>query len=673
MTLELADRSISRLIGIAKDVNVKVGVFPFLADFVVVDFEPDPRVPLIIERCFLKTGRTLIDVYEVSNSSPTLTPFGDSDFLLLEEDDAFLALADDPTSLEVDESYYDPEGDILILEALLNSDPSPPPNQGNYFPKNRKELKICEAKTAKSSIDEPPEVELKDLQPHLEYAFLEDNNKFPVVIAKDLSVDEKAASKGLESYRKRAIAWELFRHNGLLTGEFCSHNILMKRSRTAVQHQRRIRKKTIYLPAYRNVLLTAACLSALCNAPGTLFQRCMLAIFHAMIEKTMEVFLWDDFLEAVDNPQRLHSGPTRGGPTRGHYGANYTAKKVFDSGFYWPTIYKDVHELVKNYDSCQRQGKFSQRDEMPQNSIQVCEIFDVWGIDFMGPFSSSRGNKYILVAVDYVSKWVEAKALPSNDARVVVKFLKYLFARFSTPRAIISDRGTHFCNDKFAKVMSKYGVTHRLATAYQPQTSGQVEVSNRGLKRILERTVGESHASWSDRLDVALWAFRTAYKIPIGCAPYKLVYGKSCHLPIELERRAYWALKQANFDLKTAGDHRKLQINELNELRDQAYENSLIYKEKTKKLHDSKLKNRIFNVGDQVLLFNSRLNIFSGKLKTRWSDPFTITEVFPYGTAKLSHTDGSNFKVNCHRLKHYFGGDTPTMVVPDLQTFPKDE
>ncbi|GJW91413.1 reverse transcriptase domain-containing protein [Tanacetum coccineum] len=194
--------------------------------------------------------------------------------------------------------------------------------------------------------------------------------------------------------------------------------------------------------------------------------------------------------EAVDILTACHSGPTGG-----HYGANYTAKKVFDSGFYWPTIYKDAHELVKNCDSCQRQGKILQRDEMPQNSIQVCEIFDVWGIEFMGLFPSSRGNKYIRVAVDYLSKWVEVKALPTNDARVVVKFLKSLFARFGTPRAIISDRGTHFCNDKFAKVMSKYGVTHRLATAYHPQTSGQVEVSNRGLKRILEKTVGENRAS----------------------------------------------------------------------------------------------------------------------------------------------------------------------------------
>nr|GEY95651.1 reverse transcriptase domain-containing protein [Tanacetum cinerariifolium] len=268
---------------------------------------------------------------------------------------------------------------------------------------------------------------------------------------------------------------------------------------------------------------------------------------------------------------------------------------------------------------------------------------------------------------------VEAKALSTNDARAVCKFLKSLFARFGSPRAIISDRGIHFCNDQFSKVMLKYGVIYRLSTAYHAQTSRQVEVSNRGLKRILERTIGENRASWSDKLDDALWAFRTAYKTPIGCTPYKLVYGKACHLLVELEHKAYWALKQANFDLTIEGDHQKIQLNELNEIRDQTYENSLIYKEKTKKIHDSKIKNRVFNVGDRVLLFNSRLKIFLGKLKTRWSGPFTITKVFPYGTVELSQANGPNFKVNGHRVKHYFGGDVPQLVVLDLQTFPSDQ
>ncbi|GJZ02031.1 reverse transcriptase domain-containing protein [Tanacetum coccineum] len=236
-----------------------------------------------------------------------------------------------------------------------------------------------------------------------------------------------------------------------------------------------------------------------------------------------------------------------------------------------------------------------------------------------------------------------------------------------------SDRGTHFCNDQFAKVMLKYGVTHLLSTTYHLQTSGQVEVSNRGLKRILERTVGENRASWSDKLDDALWAFCTAFKTPIGCTPYKLMYGKACHLPIELEHKAYWALKHCNFDLKIAGDHRKVQMNELNKLRDLAYENSLIYKEKTKKIHDSKIKNRVFNVGDRVLLFNSRLKVFSGKLKTCWTGPFTVAQVFPYSTVELSSTNRPNFKVNDHILKDYFGGDIPPMVVLDLQTFLMDK
>nr|GEW08905.1 reverse transcriptase domain-containing protein [Tanacetum cinerariifolium] len=358
----------------------------------------------------------------------------------------------------------------------------------------------------------------------------------------------------------------------------------------------------------------------LCNAPGT-FQRCMMAIFHDMIEKTMKVFM-DDFL-VFENSFRTclshldkmlkHCEDTnlclnwekshfmvKEGIVLGHKiskngikvdkakvdviaklphpttikGMSSQQKNKFFKDvkhYFWDdpflfkicvdqVIWRCVHgqedvDILKACHNEPTEGHHGPNYTAKKVFDSVCGIFNVWGVDFMGPLPSSRGNKYILVAVDYLSKWVEARALPTNDARVVCKILKSLFSRFGAPRAIISDRGAHFCNDQFRKVMLKYGVTHHFATAYHPQTSGKVEVSNRGLKRILERIVGENCASWSDKLADALWAFRTAFKTHIGCTPYKLVYGKTCHLLIELEHKAYWALRHCNYDLLTAGDH----------------------------------------------------------------------------------------------------------------------
>ncbi|GKF21155.1 reverse transcriptase domain-containing protein [Tanacetum coccineum] len=199
----------------------------------------------------------------------------------------------------------------------------------------------------------------------------------------------------------------------------------------------------------------------------------------------------------------------------------------------------------------------------------------------MGPFPNSNGNKYILVAVDYVSKWVEAQAHPTNDARVVIRFLRRLFAKFGVPTTLISDRGTHFCNSQLEKALQNYGVTHKLSTTYHPQTNRQTEVTNRAIKRILERLVGYNLKNWSEKLDDALWAFKTAYKTPTGCTPFRLVYGKACHLHVEIKYKAYWGLKQCNMDLTAAVKNRFIKLNELMKLRDGAYENIRIYKERT--------------------------------------------------------------------------------------------
>ncbi|GJU29097.1 reverse transcriptase domain-containing protein [Tanacetum coccineum] len=233
------------------------------------------------------------------------------------------------------------------------------------------------------------------------------------------------------------------------------------------------------------------------------------------------------------------------GPTRGHHSASITGRKVYEFRFFWPSIFKYAKDYVMRCDACQRSGNISSR-----------------------------------IAVDYVSKWVEAQALPTNDARFVIKFLRKLFARFGVPKALISDRGTHFCNSQIEKALQKYEVTHKLSTAYHPQTNGQTEVTNKAIKRILKRSVGYSPKNWFEKLDDALWAFRTAYKTPTRCTP-----------------------------LAAAKNH-FMELNELMELRDGAYENTCIYKERTKKWHDSRLRgDKNFNVGDKVLLFNSRFKM----------------------------------------------------------------
>nr|GEX97103.1 reverse transcriptase domain-containing protein [Tanacetum cinerariifolium] len=750
----------------------------------------------------------------ISNSSQNLTPFNESNFLLMEEADAFIVIHDEPISPEFNATYYDPKGDILILEALLNNDPEPPSNQKDYFSSVRKDLKVVEPKNQSSD-----EVELKELPPHLEYAFLGDNEKWPVIIIKDLNVNEKPlSSMFLNHERRRLLGRRLFlstahvpidvykgeiilRHDdqsltlkcgdtpSILYNNFESLNkvdlidttcafiaihdepispefnatyydpkgdILILEALLNNDPEPPLNQKDYFLSVRKDLKVVqpknqssddvppevelkelhpiwtvlgqrvekhfrpihyASKTMNQAEANYTTTEKEMLAVVYAF-EKFRSYLIMNksiefdfkvidtkgaenyaaDHLSHLENPYENVFDPKEFNKTFpleylnkiAHQDPiNYLSKWVeakalpindarvvvkflkslfFRFGTPKPIIsdravlgkrvekhFRPIHYASKTINQAEANYTTTEKEMLAvvyafekfrlylimNKSIEFdFKVIDTKGAEnyaadhlshlenpYENVFDPKEFNKTFpleslnkIAHQDPSTLWfadfanyharkfiIKAKALPINDTRVVVKFLKSLFSRFGTPKPIISDKGTHFCNDQFVRVMSKCEVTYHLSTAYHPQTSGQVEVTNRGLKRILERMVGENRALWSNKLEDALWAFRTAFKTPVGCTPYRLVYEIACHLPLELEHKAFWALKHANFNLKTASDHRKLQLNELSELRDQAYENSLIYKERTKKLHDAKIKNCIFNVGDQVLLFNSDL------------------------------------------------------------------
>nr|GEX83144.1 reverse transcriptase domain-containing protein [Tanacetum cinerariifolium] len=834
MTLELADRSISSPIGVAKDVFVKTGralIDVYEGELTVrvgnkaITFNLDQtsrysanydamsvnQIDLIDVACeeysqeflgFSMSGNPTPSTEPIiSDSSPTLTPFGDSDFLL-EETDAFLAIDDEPISPKIDDSYYDLEGDILLLEEFFNDDPSSPP-----LPPQ--ELKIVEPKNKRSFIDEPPVVEIKDLPPHLEYAFLEGDDKLPVIIAKDLKDEEKTCLIIVLKSHKQALAWQLSDIKGI-NPKFYTHKIPMEDDfKPSVQHQRRVnpkihevikkevlklldvklmypildspwvspvhcvpkkggftvakneenkliptrlvtgwrvcidyrnlndatRKDHFPLPFMDQMLeklvgneyycfldgflgyfqipidpqdqekTTFTCPYetfayrympfGLCNAPGT-FQRCMMAIFHDMIEKTMEVFMDDlsekshfiikegivighkfsknrieDFSMIARQMTRLLKKDTPFFFSKECIEAFQTLKRKLTEAPIlvapdWDLPFKlmcDASDFaigVRNL-----AADHLSRLENPHQSVldkkEINETFSLETLNMVSFHGDSSTLWFVEFANYHVGNFV-VKGMSSQQKKKFFKDVKHYFWDVPFLFKICADQVIRRCvhGQEAVDILKAchngptgghHGPNYTVKKVFDsgldlPVLSLVIAVRTSAMTNLQKSCLRENHATWSDKLDDTFWAFCTAFKTPIGCTPYKLMYGKACHLPIELEHKAYWAFKHINFDLLTVGDQRKVQLNELNELRDQAYENSLFYKEKTKRLHDSKIKDCVFNVSDRVLLFNSRLKFFSGKRKTCWTGPFTITQVFSYGTVELPQTDGPNFKVS---------------------------
>nr|GEZ20629.1 reverse transcriptase domain-containing protein [Tanacetum cinerariifolium] len=600
MTLELADRSISCLVGIAKDVFVKVGTFHFPDDFVVVDFNANPRVSLILGRSFLKTERALIDLFE---GKLTLRVGKEAIPFNLDQTSRYSAYYNDMTANRIDVidmacEEYSQE----VLEAFLNDDPSlPPPNQGTYLPEVRKELKIFEVKSDKSSIDEPPEVELKDLPPHLEYTFMEGDDKLPVIIEKYLSVEEKTALITV------SLVQCVPKKGGFTVVENEENELILTRLvtgwRVCIDYRKlneATRKDQIPIPFMNQMLERLArnqyycfldgfsryfqvpidlkdqekttftcpyktfayrCMPfGLCNAPGT-FQRCMMAILHEMIEKTIEVFM-DDFSVFRNSFQNCLSHLEK------------MLKQCEDTNLClnWEKSHFMVKEGIVPDHKISKEG------------IEV----DKAKVDVIAKLPhpiTIKGIRSFLGHVGFYRRFIkDFSKIARPMTRLLEKDTPFLFSKecvesFQTlkrkltealiliapdwdmPFELIYDasdfaigavlgqhqekhfRPIHYASKTMTGAESNYTTMEKemlaVVNPVSPQTSGQVEVSNYGLKHILERKVGENRASWSDKLDDALWAFRTAYKTPIGCTPYKLVYGKACHLPIELENKAY--------------------------------------------------------------------------------------------------------------------------------------
>jgi hypothetical protein len=373
-------------------------------------------------------------------------------------------------------------------------------------------------------------------------------------------------------------------------------------------------------------------------------------LFHTGADQEIRRCIRED--EVYDLLKACHDGPCGG-----HFAAKRTTHKILRMGYYWPSLFKDAKKYVQACDSCQRVGQPNHRDEMPLNPQVVLEPFERWALDFIGPINPPSNQKvYIVVCTDYMTKWVEAKALHRETEEAVIDFLfKDIFTRFGMPRELVTDGGPPFTSHGFKATLQKYHIQQRMTTAYHPQANGQVESTNKVIEAILTKTVKESQKDWSYRLPEALWAYRTTWRNTTGFSPYELVYGKSVVFPVEFEMKTLRTALAVNLDLTDAQTARLQQLNELEEKRLDAIQQTTIIQQQRSKWHDKNIKDKQFQKGNWALLFDSRFKEFQGKLRTRWLGPYEVDTVFPNGTVRLLTIDDSKtpLLVNGHRLRLY--------------------
>ncbi|XP_043699972.1 uncharacterized protein LOC122650638 [Telopea speciosissima] len=398
----------------------------------------------------------------------------------------------------------------------------------------------------------------------------------------------------------------------------------------------------------------------LCNAPTT-FQGCMVTIIFDMVCQSLEVFMDDFSIFGSSFDKCLHR-------------LSQVLKRLLAKDV--PFIFDDkcLHAFHTICDSLAKAPIMRSPDwSLPFEIMCDASNYAVGAI--LGQrmnytttekvlavvFALDKFRSYLLglkviVYSDHSALW---HLLSKRDAKPRLIRWALLLQEFDLEirdkkGAIISDGGYHFRHWRLEALLKKYSITHKVATPYHPQTSGQVEVSNRGMKQILEKTIRPDRKDWSTRLTDALWPYQTAYITPIGMSPYRLVFDRACHLSVELKHRAYWAIKTFNFDMTQAGSSHHLQLSELEDLRNDAYESSRIYKDQTKAFQDKHIVRKSFEPNQRVWLFNSKLRLFPRKLRSRWDWPFVVVSVARHGAIEIRNPqNGNTFKVNGQRLKPY--------------------